>query len=355
MRRKVVTIRDVAARAQVSVSTVSQILNGNNQYVGQDKRERVLKAAKDLHYRPNAIARSMVKRRTASIGLVVTSVINPLFINVVESIEEVLNSEGYHMVLASAPDVESEIQAIETLRAQQVDGFIFMSLSICSPLGHILRLKDEGVPFVIINRCFEGEYAINQVQFNDREAGYLATKHLMNLGHTRIATLAGPLDRVPCWRSSTERHQGWRRALEEQGMEILPEWIVQCEYTYGGGYKGIQELVAHFREGRERPTALFVANDEMAIGALRALHYAGVRVPQDMAVITVGDPPFAAYTAPALTTLAHPVPEAGRIATRLVLDQLKSGNPAQMQNILLSFSLQVRESCGGNPEPGALL
>lgn len=126
-RRKSVTIRDVAELAQVLISTVSQVLNGNTQYVGEAKRDRVLTAVQKLQYRPNAIARSMVKRRTAIIGVVFTSVMGSLFVPIVERIQEVLRPLGYNIILASTPDVESEIQAIEALKAQQVDGFIFMS------------------------------------------------------------------------------------------------------------------------------------------------------------------------------------------------------------------------------------
>src|SRR5689334_19485208 len=151
MPRKIVTIRDVAEQAQVSISTVSQILNGNTQYVVAEKRDRVLKAAKELHYRPNAIARSMVRRQTTTIGVIISAAQNPLFTLVLEGIQEVLSNNGYHILLASAPNYQQEAEAIEVLRAQQVDGFIFVSLSVQSPIDHLVRLKDEGVPFIVIN------------------------------------------------------------------------------------------------------------------------------------------------------------------------------------------------------------
>src|SRR5579859_167086 len=180
MRRKLITIRDVAEHAGVSASTVSHVLNGNAQHVGDVKRKRVLEAVELLRYRPNAIARSMVRQQTATIGLILTEIDNPLFIPVISGVEDVLRPAGYHIVLASAPDVESEIQAIETLRSQQVDGFIFMSLSICYPFDHLIRLKNEGVPFVVINRCLD-DSDIPLVRWDDRGAGYLATQHLLSL------------------------------------------------------------------------------------------------------------------------------------------------------------------------------
>ena len=354
MPRKVITMRDVAERAQVSISTVSQILNGNASYVGAEKRERVLAAIKDLNYHPNIIARSMVKRRTMTIGLVITEIENALFVPVTGAVESVLSAAGYHILLARAPDTASEIAAIETLRARQVDGLIFMFLSLSMQSDHLTRLKDAGTPFVVINRPLEDQ-GISQVLFDDRGAGYLATNHLLKLGHTRIATVSGPLDHQPTWRSAQERYLGWRQALEEQGIEIDPAWIVPGRYSHAGGYQAIQRLLANTWDTPAQPTAIFVANDEMAIGALKALHEANIRIPQDIALITIGDLSYAAYTTPTLTTLAHPVPEAGRLAAHMLLDWLNAKKPAQPQNIMLNFSLKVRESCGANIETEVVL
>lgn len=349
MPRKVVTMRDVAERAQVSISTVSQIVNGNAHYVGDEKRERVLAAIKELNYSPNIIARSMVKGRTMTIGLVISEIENALFVPVTGAVESVLTTRGYHIVLARAPDTASEIEAIEILRARQVDGFIFMFLSLSRQYDHLTRLKDAGIPFVVINRPLE-DRDINQILFDDRGAGYLATSHLLQLGHTRIAIISGPLAHQPAWRSAQERYQGWRQALEEHGVGIDPAWAVPGHYSYPGGYQAIQQLLARTWATPARPTAIFVSNDEMAIGALKALHQANVRIPQDIALVTVGDFSYAPYTTPALTTLAHPVPEAGTLAAHLLLDRLHASTPAQAQHITLSFSLKIRESCGANAE-----
>ena len=351
MRRKSATIRDVAERSGVSVSTVSHVLNGNDQHVGQAVRKRVMEVVEELNYRPNAIARSMIKRRTATVGLIISEVDNPLFVPVVEGVEEVLRDQGYHIVLAGAPDIESEVEAIETLRAQQVDGFIFMSLSFWYPGDHLLRLQEDGVPFVVINRPIStsgfGGSEINQVQLDDRGAGYTATRHLLDLGHTHIGTISGPIENKPARRSAIDRHRGWQEALRERGLSARPEWIVVGDYTYEGGYQAVRQILAQGEEsGAGYPSALFVASDVMAVGALKALHQAGKRVPQDVALVTTGDPPFAAYTIPSLTTLSHPVAEAGRLAARILLDWFKEGKPAQAQNVTLSFTLKVRESCG---------
>ncbi len=348
MRRKLITIRDVAERAGVSVSTVSHVLNGNDHHVGAVKRELVLATVNELGYRPNAIARSMVKQKTVTVGLVLTEIDNPLFIPVIAGIENILRPAGYHIVLASAPSVEDEIQAIETLRSQQVDGFIFMSLSLGYSFDHLLRLKDEGVPFVVINRYLE-DNDINQVLWDDHGAAYSATQHLLSLGHTRIGTISGPIYNIPRRRSATERHRGWQEALEEYGLAMPSEWIIVGDYTYEGGYQAAKTLLSRLKNWAEGPTALYVANEVMAVGVLKVLHDAGLRVPDDISVITTGDPPFAPYTVPALTTFSLPVYEAGQIASRILLDWLTLGKPVSAQQVTLNFTMKVRESCSTYP------
>lgn len=346
MRQKTTTIRDVAERAGVSVSTVSHVLNGNDGHVSPAVRLRVLEVVEDLKYRPNAIARSMVKRQTATIGLVFNEIENSLFMPVIDGVGEVLQPAGYHIVLASAPDVQGEIAAIETLRAQQVDGFIFMALSARFATDHLVRLKEDGVPCVVINRYVDDD-DIHQILLDDWGAGYSATRHLLDLGHTRIGTVCGPIDSEPPRRSAIERHRGWQQAIEGRGQKVRPEWIISGNYTHEGGYQAVEQLLARIAEQKvERPDALFVASDLMAVGALKAFHDAGWRVPQDMALVAIGDPPFAQYTIPALTTFALPMPEAGRRAAQILLDWCTKGTPARAQRITLSFAFTVRESCG---------
>ncbi len=347
MRRPEVTIRHVAERAGVSASTVSHVLNGNDQHVGATKRARVLEVVRELNYRPNAIARSMVKRATATIGLVITELQNPLFVPVTEGVEDVLRAEGYQIILASATDWESEAQAIETLRTQQVDGFIFMSISQRYPSDHILKLKEEGFPVVVINRYLEDD-TINRVQIDDRNAGYTATRHLLSLKHTRLGAITGALDQNFPRRSALERHVGWQQAIQEAGLPSNPAWVADGQYTFEGGYQSMRRILAEIwpKPAAERPTAFFIANESMAVGALKALYEAGVRVPQELAIVTVGDPPFAAYTAPALTTIALPVVEAGQTAARILVENLKATTALPAQHITLTCHMNIRESCG---------
>ncbi len=350
MARKPATLRDIAKLAGVGVSTVSYVLNGDEGRVSPGTKEQILAAARELNYRPNAIARSMAKQKTATIGLIITELQNPLFVPVTEGVEEVLRLEGYHIVLASTYDLQSEINAIELLRAQQVDGFILMSLSVHLPSDHLAQLDADDVPFVVINRDLEAGL-FNQIHFDDRGAGRTATQHLIDLGHRRIATISGVRESTAEYdrrRSAIERHQGWQDALESSGSPSGEDWVFAGNYTYEGGYRAAQQLVAQARNSPQPPTGVFIASDMMAIGALRGFFEAGLRIPQDLAVTTIGDPPYAAYTIPPLTTLSLPVVEAGRVAARLLIDWLKFGKPAQSQQVLLDFELIIRASCGAS-------
>jgi LacI family transcriptional regulator len=350
MGRKAVTIRDVAQRAGVGVSTVSYVLNGHDNHVSAATRELILAAARDLKYRPNAIARSMVRRKTASIGLIITELQNALFIPVTEGVEEVLRTEGYHILLASAGDVAGEIEAIETMHAQQVDGFIIMSLSRRFSTDHLYQLRDTGIPFVIINRDLQTD-DFSQVQFNESEAGRIATEHLLSLGHRDVAIITGPMDESSPnhRRSAVQRYSGWQTALQERSLPIPESLIFNGNYTFEGGYEAGKQLAARLKKHDThdpRPTACFVSSDMMAVGTLKALHDSGFTVPRDIAIIAIGDPPFAPYTIPALSTLTLPILEAGQVAARMLVAALKAENPVDPQCITLGLKLRIRESCG---------
>jgi LacI family transcriptional regulator len=344
MGRKTVTIRDVARHAGVGISTVSYVLNGDEQHVSATTREQILAAVRELKYRPNAIARSMVKRKTGTVGLIISELSNALFVPITDGVEQVLSTEGYHIVLARAESAEAETNAIELLRSQQVDGIIFMSLSVRRPADPLSLLEAEEVPFVVINRDLNpGQFC--QIMLDDRGAGRQATEHLISLGYDSIGTITGIRETRPGYeprRSAVERHAGWEHALTRRGLLIQDAWIVPGWYTYQGGYEAIHELARR----SALPRALMIANDMMAIGALRALAELQIRVPHDLAIATIGDPPYAAYTVPPLTTLALPIEEAGRLAARILIEWIQGKPPESKGPIVLPFDLKVRESCG---------
>lgn len=351
MNHKPVTIKDVAAKAGVSVSAVSHILNGNYHQVGISKRERVLEVIRELDYRPNALARSMAKQTTNTIGLVLNDLkYSTMQGGVIRGTGEFLKTHNYYPMLILAADYQSEVQAIRDLQAQQVGGFIFMLSSAAThPNEHLLQLKKQGVPFAVINRAAMSDDDINQIILDDRGAGYKATKHLLRLGHTRIGIVNGPIKGSNSLLSAVERYQGWQQALIEQRIQPVSDWVAQGDYTPQSGEQAVKELLARYQSNPSaRPTALFIAGYEMAVAALRVLQLAGLSVPEDMALVTVDDPALAAFTNPALTTLAIPADEVGRIAARTVMDWIQARKQAYIQKITLGFTLQIRESCGAN-------
>ncbi len=323
------------------MSTASYVLNGDHKRVSVETRDLILAAARDLNYRPNAIARSMARQKTAIIGVIITEIQNPLFAPVTDGVEQILRQEGYQLLLASAGDVTSEIAAIETFLAQQVDGIIIMSLSLHFSDAHLRQLQAEGIPLVVINRDLDVP-EIDQIQFDDYGSGRMGTEHLLSLGHTRIGLICGPVAPVEVRRrSAIERRRGWTDALAAQALPTPETWVIHDEYLFEGGYRAAQALIAR----DEHLTAVFVASDMMAVGALKAFHEAALRVPQDMAVVTIGDPPFTAYTIPALTTLRMPIMESGQIAARVLVESLR-GQRTAPECLTLGYELRIRESCG---------
>ncbi len=343
------TIKDVAAKAGVSVSAVSHVINNNLHQVGTLKRNQILAAISELDYRPNAVARSMAKKSTNIIGLVLNDLkYSTMQRGIIRGVGEFLQTQDYYPMLILASDYQSEVQAIKSLQAQQVGGFIFMLSSATKhPNEHLLQLKAQGVPFVVINRATMVDEDINQITLDDRGAGYKATMHLLNLQHTKIGIINGPINGKHSLLSAVERYSGCQQALQEYKIQPQANWVIQGDYTPQSGEQAINELMANYAQNpTNRPTALFVAGYEMAVASLRALQLAGLKVPEDMAIVTVDDPPLASYTNPALTTLALSAEEVGRIAGRTVIEWIKAEKQPTIQKLNLAFTLQVRESCG---------
>ena len=353
MHRKTITLRDIAQRAGVGVSTVSYVLNGHADHVSPATQVQILNIARELGYRPNAIARSMVRKKTAIIGLIITELQNPLFFPVTVGVEEILWQEGYQIILVNADTVEREIAAIDTMRGQQVDGLIIMSLTRRYPTDHLRALMAEEFPFIVINRDLD-DPDIYQIQVNDRGAGRAATDYLIHAGHHRIGVVTGPMSDTPDHRqSAVERYTGWLEALTAHDLPVHPEWIIPGGYTFEGGYRAVYDLFKQHGTGLAMPDALFVSSDMMAVGALKAFYDLGIRLPDDLALVTIGDPPYAAYTTPALTTFKIPIAEAGLLAAQMIVQWIKDGNPVGPHLTTLDFVLTVRESCGTQRQSNA--
>jgi LacI family transcriptional regulator len=332
-----VTIRSVADAAGVSMSTVSNVLSGRHEQMAPETRERVLAAIARLNYQPNHVARSLVTRRTATIGLIMSEVTNSLYPPVTVGAEEACREAGYGLLLANAEDAESERRAVALMRAKQVDALIVFAVSLLdTDSEELYAAQAAGTPTVAINRALPVDSPLSAVWFDHRGGGRQATQHLIELGHRRIAHIAGPANRL----TGIQRRQGHEAALQDAGITPEPALIaVADDYSFASG----ERLMARLWE--ERPTAVFVAGDAMALGAIRALSRLGARVPADCSLAAFGNPDFVRYATPAVTTVDLPVSTAGRVAVELALRRMQQSEEKEVR--MLETSLLIRETTTG--------
>jgi DNA-binding LacI/PurR family transcriptional regulator len=310
MRASRVTIRSVAVEAGVSITTVSNVLNGRNEQMAAETRSRVLDAMDRLGYRPNFVAQSLVTNRTATIGLVMSDLTNALYPPVTIGAEAACRVAGYSLLLATADDVESERRAVEMMCAKRVDGLLIFSISFLTmPADHLLEARHRGTPVVTINRSLPPHAHIPSVEFDHYGGARRATRHLIELGHTRIAHIAGPSTRF----TGVQRRQGYEKELALAGIPLDPALVAEGDYSFESG----EHLMTRLWEAR--PTAIFVAGDALALGALRALRRLGVAVPADLSLVAFGNPDSVRYATPAVTTVDLPVAEAGKLAVERLL------------------------------------
>lgn len=307
---------DVARRAGVSQSLVSLVIAGNTSVrVAEATRTRILKAARDLGYRPNVVAQALVRRRSYAIGLIIPDLRNAFFADVVSGAERVAASEGYAVLFCDAVGVPAE-QHLEALRARQIDGVIIDAMGAASLNEGALA----GLNVVLID---EPSDAILGVTSDAEGAGRLAAEHLLKLGHLHIGFL-GPASEVWAFRM---RERGFLQALRRAGITIAPQDLRRAPPTVDGGRTSIRALLGQ----PERPTAVFCANDLMALGALKACASMGIEVPSQLSVVGCDDIETARLVSPELTTIAVPARELGARAARMLLRLLdgESVRPAK--------------------------
>ena len=332
------TIQDIARRAGVSAAVVSHVTNAHPGHVGADTRRRVQKVIAALGYRPLGVAKSLRRRESRALGLVISDTTSALFAPVARGVEAVAAREGYQVLLVNAETTAAEREAVAALTTHPVDGLIFMSTSARQDSRHLA--DTNAIPVVAINR-YGGPPGLLRILWDDRAGARAAVQHLADLGHRRIGLIGGPRGRL----SSTRRLQGYTAAHRAAGLTVDPRLIVGGDYTVGAGLNGVRQLL----QLSSPPTAVLAANDTMAMGALHRIQAAGLRCPHDVAVVAIGDPPFMAFATPPLTTVALPVEEAGRRAAERLLELIRGGE-ASTPAELLPCTLIVRESTGSAAE-----
>jgi LacI family transcriptional regulator len=338
-----VTIREVARAAGVSVATVSRVFNDSGP-VHEATRQRVRDAAGRLRYVPHGAARSLITRRTATIGVLLPDLHGEFFSEVIRGIDQTATRSGYHLLVSSAHADRSELEAALRAMRGRVDGLIVMSPDIDAEA--LAANLGESQPAVLLNCAVRGGPwpALTVDNVGGAEA---MTRHLLGHGHRRVAILTGAARNL----DSRERVRGWRAAMRAAGIEPRPEWEVAGDFTEDSGWEGARRILAL----APRPTAIFAANDSMAIGALSALREAGVGVPDEMAVAGFDDIPIARYVSPPISSVHVPIAELGeRALARLVqtIESRRRGNGTGSSGTraprreVLRTTLVIRGSCG---------
>ena len=332
-----VTIKDIAKQAGVSHSTVSRALHGSN-LISDETVERIRQIAVELGYFPSAAARSLKTNRSHALGVIVSTIDDPFFSEILQGIEEVAQKRGYSLLMAASQrDSEREQVIVQDMRERHVDGLVICSASFSNSQQH--RLLEFGIPIVVINNQAAEDYRYS-IYHDDVDGSRQVTRHLIELGHKRIAYLGNSLS----GRTTLDRLTGFRQEMDAAGLAISAEYIYEIP---GGRPEDGLAALDHFLNLPERPTAIFCFNDMLAIGVLNGLHMAGIRIPEDISVVGFDNIVFSAYTNPPLTTLDQPKRYIGAEAARLILgllDPLAEEEVPEQQIQKLKGKLLVRQS-----------
>jgi LacI family transcriptional regulator len=323
------TISDVAERAGVSAMTVSRVVN-NSGYSSQETRTRVESAIAELGYVPNALARQLRSKRTKTLALVVSDISNPFFTTIARGVEDVAARHGFSVMYCNTDESErEEAQYLLMLVERQVDGVLLV------PAGR------SGTSFRLL-QAHRHPVGVDGVRCDSEAGAHALTRHLIELGHRRIAVLTGRRTIS----TSVDRVAGCRRALEEAGLALDDALVRYGGFTFGNLHQadGHRMARAVLASAADRPTAIFAVNNFIAFGAIRALHEAGIRVPDGMSVVAFDDLPTEWVSDPFLTVAAQPAYEIGRRGAAMLLDRLAGERIAEVEDVVLPFELIIRRS-----------
>lgn len=328
------TIADIAKAVGVSRATVSLALNGKPG-VAPETRRQVLKTAKKLSYKPNALAKGLVLRRTETLGVIIPDISSPFYAELVRGVEQEASANGYHLILCTtAGKLSKEELYLRLLGERRVDGMILMT-----PRGDeevIRQLQSEEFPLVVADRDVQAADGVVEVIVDNLHGALIAMEYLIGLGYRRIGFIGG----TPTLQASRDRLRGYQLAIHEHGLPFQDDWVCTGDFLKEGGYRCMKELISI-----EPPLdAVFAASDLMAIGAIQAIREVGKRVPDDIAIVGFDDIPLAAHFDPPLTTVRQPMAEMGAMACRLLL-QLIRGEEILERKVILQTELIVRGSC----------
>ncbi|WP_438433492.1 catabolite control protein A [Gorillibacterium sp. sgz500922] len=319
-----VTIYDVAREAGVSMATVSRVVN-NNPNVKPQTRKKVFEAIERLGYRPNAVARGLASKKTTTVGVVIPDISNTLFADVARGIEDIANMYHYNIILCNADKKkEKEVRVINTLLEKQVDGLLFMGGTVTEE--HREAFNTASVPIVLCATS-DDKGILPEVDIDHEAAAFDAVNVLIANGHRKIAMISGTLQDPAL---GFARYQGYKRALEQAGIPVEERYVRAGNYRYESGI----EAMGYFLGMEDRPTAVFAATDEMAIGAIHRIQDEGFKVPEDFSVISVDNSRIASMVRPTLSTAAQPMYDIGAVSMRLLTKLMNKENVDQTKFVL---------------------
>ncbi|HEX4439629.1 MAG TPA: LacI family DNA-binding transcriptional regulator [Thermoanaerobaculia bacterium] len=336
-----VTIKDVARTARVSVATVSRVLNGKGPVL-ETTRARIQSTVESLGYVPHGAARSLITRRTNTIGVLLPDIYGEFFSELIRGIDAAVRRVGFHLLVSSSHGERGETGAVFRAMRGRVDGLIVLSPDLSVP---VLRASiPESIPVVLVNSPSDATSPFDLINIDNYNGAFTMVRHLHSLGHQRIAFVRGPSPNV----DAAERLRGYREALRALGIAPFDDVEFPGNFREDGGY-GAGQRIANMSSGA--PTAIFAANDAMAIGCLAALRDAGRSVPEDFALAGFDDIPIGIFTAPPLTSVHVSIAELGGSAADRVLHGIRLENAHKRMHLTLPTTLVVRESCGSAPTP----
>ena len=326
-------MKNVAKLANVSIATVSRVFTGSDN-VADKTRKKVMKAVKELNYHPNALARQLRMMETKTIIVVVPDITNTFFSQVLKGIEITARRNGYRVLLGdTGNDITIEHEYLKALYEKHADGLVLLTARMDRNTIESLMKK---YPVVLACEYLE-DSNFPTVSIDNISAARKATEHLIKLGHKRVAHITGPMNVI----LSRDRLKGYKQAMKTYGLEIDPLLIAEGDFYYKTGY----DLMLKLMSIDNLPTAVFAANDEMAIGAIKAIQSQGLKVPEDIAIVGFDNIKMSVFFSPSLTTIGQPMYKIGEKAMNLLLDLIR-GKKLRKNQFLLDDKLIVRESCG---------
>jgi len=328
-----ITIYDVAREANVSMATVSRVVNGNPN-VKPVTRKKVQEVIDRLGYRPNAVARGLASKKTTTVGVIIPDISNIFFAELARGIEDIATMYKYNIILSNSDqNKEKELHLLNTMLGKQVDGIVFMSGHITEE--HVAEFGKSPVPIVLAG-SLEDSGTIPSVNIDYEKAAYDSVKEFIDKGHKHIAAVIGPLYEPDI---TVKKLNGYKKALAEANLPFNEELVVEGDYTYDSGLEAFDKLL----EASTKPTAIFVGSDEMALGVVHGAEDKGYKIPDDFEVITSDNTRLSLMVRPQLTTVVQPLYDIGAVAMRL-LTKLMNKEKVNDQIVLLPHRIEHRKS-----------